>query len=132
MPVLVLSTYSIAAILRITRSSILEVMSEDFVRTARAKGMREYLVVLRHVLRNALIPVITVVGLQFGYMLGGSIITETIFTWPGMGRLLVTAVNQRDVMVVQGVLIIFASSFVLVNLIVDLAYAVVDPRISYS
>ncbi len=132
MPVVVLSTGSIAAILRITRSSILEVMGEDFVRTARAKGMREQMVVVRHVLRNALIPVVTVVGLQFGYMLGGSIVTETIFAWPGMGRLLVMAVNQRDVMVVQGVLIVFATSFVLVNLIVDLAYAIVDPKISYS
>ena len=132
MPVIVLATYSTAAILRITRSSILETMGEDFVRTARAKGAREYLVIMRHVLRNSLIPVVTVIGLQFGYMLGGSIITETIFAWPGMGRLLVTAVNQRDVMVVQGCLIVFASCFVLVNLAVDVIYGIVDPRISYS
>ena len=131
MPVITLSMVSLASILRITRSSILEAMSEDFVRTARAKGLRESRIVFRHVLPNALIPVVTVVGLQFGYMLGGSIITETIFGWPGMGRLLVTAVNQRDVMVVQGVLVVFASSFVLVNLFVDIIYAVVDPRISY-
>ena len=132
MPVLVLSSYSIAAILRITRASTLEVMGEDFVRTARAKGIREQMVLVRHVVRNALIPVVTVIGLQFGYMLGGSIITETIFAWPGMGRLLVIAVAQRDVMVVQGVLIVFATSFVMVNLFVDLAYSVFDPRISYS
>jgi ABC-type dipeptide/oligopeptide/nickel transport system permease component len=132
MPVITLSAVSVASILRITRSSILEVMGEDFVRLARAKGLRESRVVFRHVLPNALIPVVTVIGLQFGYMLGGSIITETIFGWPGMGRMLVVAVNQRDVMVVQGVLIVFASSFVLVNLIVDIVYALIDPKISYS
>jgi ABC-type dipeptide/oligopeptide/nickel transport system permease component len=132
MPVITLSLVSVASILRITRSSILEVMGEDFVRLARAKGLKESRVVFRHVLPNALIPVVTVVGLQFGYMLGGSIITETIFSWPGMGRMLVVAVNQRDVMVVQGVLIVFASSFVLVNLIVDMVYALIDPKISYS
>jgi ABC-type dipeptide/oligopeptide/nickel transport system permease component len=132
MPVITLSAVSVASILRITRSSILEVMGEDFVRLARAKGLKESRVVFRHVLPNALIPVVTVVGLQFGYMLGGSIITETIFSWPGMGRMLVVAVNQRDVMVVQGVLIVFASSFVLVNLIVDIVYALIDPKISYS
>jgi ABC-type dipeptide/oligopeptide/nickel transport system permease component len=132
MPVLTLSAVSVASILRITRSSILEVMSEDFVRLARAKGLKESRVVFRHVLPNALIPVVTVIGLQFGYMLGGSIITETIFGWPGMGRMLVVAVNQRDVMVVQGVLIVFATSFVLVNLVVDIVYALIDPKISYS
>jgi ABC-type dipeptide/oligopeptide/nickel transport system permease component len=132
MPVCTLSAVSVASILRITRSSILEVMGEDFVRLARAKGLKESRVVFRHVLPNALIPVVTVIGLQFGYMLGGSIITETIFGWPGMGRMLVVAVNQRDVMVVQGVLIVFATSFVLVNLIVDFVYALIDPKISYS
>jgi ABC-type dipeptide/oligopeptide/nickel transport system permease component len=132
MPVCTLSAVSVASILRITRSSILEVMGEDFVRLARAKGLKESRVVFRHVLPNALIPVVTVIGLQFGYMLGGSIITETIFGWPGMGRMLVVAVNQRDVMVVQGVLIVFATSFVLVNLIVDIVYALIDPKISYS
>jgi len=132
MPVCTLSAVSVASILRITRSSILEVMGEDFVRLARAKGLKESRVVFRHVLPNALIPVVTVIGLQFGYMLGGSIITETIFGWPGMGRMLVVAVNQRDVMVVQGVLIVFATSFVLVNLIVDVVYALIDPKISFS
>ncbi len=132
MPVCTLSAVSVASILRITRSSILEVMGEDFVQLARAKGLKESRIVFRHVLPNALIPVVTVVGLQFGYMLGGSIITETIFSWPGMGRMLVVAVNQRDVMVVQGVLIVFATSFVLVNLIVDIVYALIDPKISYS
>jgi len=132
MPVITLSAVSVASILRITRSSILEVMNEDFVILARAKGLKESQVVLRHVLPNALIPVVTVLGLQFGYMLGGSIITETIFSWPGMGRMLVVAVNQRDVMIVQGVLIVFATSFVLVNLIVDFVYALIDPKISYN
>jgi len=132
MPVCTLSAVSVASILRITRSSILEVMGEDFVRLARAKGLKESRIVFRHVLPNALIPVVTVIGLQFGYMLGGSIITETIFGWPGMGRMLVVAVNQRDVMVVQGVLIVFATSFVLVNLIVDVVYALIDPKISFS
>ncbi len=132
MPVFVLASYATAATFRITRSSVLETMGGDFVRTARAKGAREYTVIFRHVLRNSLIPVVTVIGLQFGYMLGGSIITETIFAWPGMGRLLVMAVNQRDVMVVQGCLIIFSSCFVIVNLVVEVAYVFVDPRISYS
>lgn len=132
MPVVVLSMVSIATILRITRSSVLEVMGEDFVRTARGKGLGERLVIVRHVLRNALIPIVTVIGLQFGYQLGGAIITETIFGWPGMGKLLITAVEQRDIPVVQGCLLVFSTSFVLVNLITDLIYAVVDPKIAYS
>ena len=102
------------------------------MRTARAKGLAEYMVLLRHVLRNALIPITTVVGLRFGYMLGGAVITETVFAWPGMGRLLVTAVEQRDITVVQGVLLVFAASFVLVNLGVDVLYAFIDPRIRYA
>lgn len=132
MPVITLSMLSVASIQKITRSSILEAMSEDYVRTARAKGLRESRIVFRHVLPNALIPVVTVIGLQLGYSLGGSIITESIFGWPGMGRLLIIAVSQRDVIVVQGVLMVFASSFVLVNLFVDITYAAVDPRISYK
>ena len=99
--------------------------------TARAKGLTGHLVMVRHVLRNALIPVVTVIGLQFGYMLGGAVVTETVFAWPGMGRLLVTAVGQRDIPVVQGVLLVFAAAFVLVNLTVDVVYAVIDPRIRY-
>lgn len=132
LPVLVLSAYSIAFITRMTRSSLHEVLGEDYVRTAREKGLKEKVVISKHVLRNALIPVVTVVGLQFGHMLGGAVVTETVFAWPGMGRLLVTAVEQRDLMVVQGVLLVFSVSFVLVNLLVDVLYSFIDPRIRYD
>jgi len=132
MPTFCLAVYSIAFITRMTRSSLLELFGQDFVRTARAKGLPESVVLLRHVLRNALIPITAVVGLRFGYMLGGAVITETIFAWPGMGRLLITAVEQRDIPVVQGVLLVFAASFVLVNLTVDILYGLIDPRIRYE
>ncbi|MBC7225016.1 MAG: ABC transporter permease [Anaerolineae bacterium] len=131
MPTFCLSVYSIAFITRMTRSSLLELFGEDFVRTARAKGLPERMVLLRHILRNALIPITTVVGLRFGYMLGGAVVTETVFAWPGMGRLLVTAVEQRDIPIVQGVLLVFGTAFVLINLIVDILYSVIDPRIRY-
>lgn len=129
MPTVTLSVFSLAFITRMTRSSLLETLQEDYVRTARAKGVPKLNVLVRHSLRNALLPIVTVVGLRFGYMLGGAVITESVFAWPGMGRLLVTAVSQRDIPVVQGVLLVFAASFVLVNLVVDLLYGVVDPRI---
>ncbi len=132
MPVFCLSVYSLAVITRMSRSNLLEQLGEDFVRTARAKGMNEFTVLFRHVMQNALIPVATVIGLQFGYMLGGAVITETIFAWPGIGRLLVMAVQQRDIPVVQGVLLVIAISFVGVNLLVDVMYGVLDPRIRYS
>lgn len=132
MPTFCLSVYSIAFITRMTRSSLLELLGQDFTRTARAKGLAEWIVIVRHVLRNALIPIITVIGLRFGYMLGGAVMTETIFAWPGLGRLLVVAVAQRDIPVVQGLLLVVASMFVLVNLIVDILYAVVDPRFRYQ
>jgi len=132
MPVFCLSVYSLAVIMRMSRSNLLEQLGEDFVRTARAKGMNEFTVLFRHVMQNALIPVATVIGLQFGYMLGGAVITETIFAWPGIGRLLVLAVQQRDIPVVQGVLLVIAISFVGVNLLVDVMYGVLDPRIRYS
>lgn len=131
MPTFTLSAYSIAYITRMTRSSLLELFGQDFTRTARAKGLTEVVILVRHVLRNALIPIITVIGLRFGYMMGGAVITETIFGWPGLGRLLVTAVTQRDIPVVQGVLLIIATTFVLINLTVDILYAVVDPRVNY-
>ena len=131
MPTFSLAVYSIAFITRMTRSSLLELLGKEFARTARAKGLTEYRVLLGHVLRNALIPIVAVVGLRFGYMLGGAVITETIFAWPGIGRLLVTAVAQRDIPVVQGVLLVIATSFVMVNLMVDVFYALIDPRISY-
>lgn len=132
MPTFCLAVFSVAFITRMTRSSLLELLGEDFVRTARAKGLTEYRVLSTHVVRNALIPIITIVGLRFGYMLGGAVITETIFAWPGMGRLLVTAVEQRDIPIVQGVLLVFATAFVVVNLSVDVIYGFVDPRIRYD
>jgi ABC-type dipeptide/oligopeptide/nickel transport system permease component len=132
MPTFCLAVFSVAFITRMTRSSLLDLLGEDFVRTARAKGLVERKVLTAHVLRNALIPITTIVGLRFGYMLGGAVITETIFAWPGMGRLLVTAVEQRDIPVVQGVLLVFAAAFVVVNLSVDVIYVVVDPRIRYD
>ncbi len=132
MPSICLAAYSVAFITRMTRSAILELIGDDFVRTARAKGVKERLVLFRHILRNALIPIITIVGLRFGYMLGGAIITETVFAWPGMGRLLVMSVKHRDIPMVQGCLLVFSVSFVLINLIVELMYGIVDPRVRYK
>ena len=129
MPTFCLSAFSLAFITRMTRSALLEVMAQDYVRTALAKGVRDAVVVGWHALRNALLPVATVVGLRFGYMLGGAVVTEEVFAWPGLGRLLVTAVGQRDIPLVQGALLLFGASFVLVNLLVDLVYGVLDPRI---
>jgi ABC-type dipeptide/oligopeptide/nickel transport system permease component len=131
MPTFCLSAFSLAFITRMTRSALLEVMAQDYVRTALAKGVREAVVVGWHALRNALLPVVTVVGLRFGYMLGGAVVTEEVFAWPGLGRLLVTAVGQRDIPLVQGALLLFGASFVLVNLAVDLLYGVLDPRIRH-
>ena len=121
-----------AVIMRFIRSSLLEVLGHDYVRTARAKGLRERLVVYRHALRNALIPVITVVGFQAGYLLGGTVVIEEVFALPGMGRLALAAISQRDYPVVQGVVLVIALLFVLVNLAVDVAYALVDPRVRYQ
>ncbi len=131
MPTVCLSAFSLAFITRMTRSSLLEVMGQDYVRTARAKGVREMMVVGWHALRNAMLPVVTVVGLRFGYMLGGAVITEQVFAWPGLGRLLVTAVGQRDIPMIQGALLLFGASFVAVNLAVDLLYGLLDPRIRH-
>jgi ABC-type dipeptide/oligopeptide/nickel transport system permease component len=131
MPTFCLSTFSLAFIARMTRSSLLEVIGQDYIRTARAKGVPESLVVGWHALRNALLPVVTVVGLRFGYMIGGAVVTEEVFAWPGLGRLMLTAVGQRDIPVVQGVLLVFAATFVLVNLGVDLLYGWLDARIRY-
>ncbi len=131
MPTITLSVFSIAFITRMTRSSLLETIAQDYVRTARAKGVRERLVLLLHSLRNALLPVTIVVGLRFGYMVGGAVITEEVFAWPGLGRLLILAVGQRDIPLVQGLLLVFATSFVVVNLLVDVLYAFLDPRIRH-
>lgn len=132
LPTVALAAFSIAIIARMTRSGLLETFNQDYVRTARAKGVRQSTVILRHALKNALIPVITVIGLQFGALLGGAILTETTFAWPGVGRLLVNAITSRDYPVVQGIVLTFAVIFTLVNLAVDLLYAYVDPRIHYG
>lgn len=121
-----------ASVMRMTRSSMLEVLGEDYVRTARSKGLREGRIITHHALRNALIPVITLVGVEMGYLLGGAFIIETLFSLPGLGRLLVNAISQRDYAVVQGATLFIAFSFVLINLVIDLLYAAVDPRISYE
>jgi len=121
-----------AVIMRFVRSSLLEVLSAEYVRTARAKGLRERVVINRHALRNALIPVITVIGFQAGYLLGGTVVIEEVFALPGMGRLALNAISQRDYPVVQGVVLLIAGLFVLTNLLVDVLYAVADPRIRYG
>jgi len=132
LPALALGSRSIAFLARVTRSAMLEVLGSEFVRTARAKGLRERVVVGRHALRNALIPVITVLGLDFGYYLTGSILTETIFSWPGLGRYVVNAISRRDLPAIQGTVLFLSVVFVLVNLITDLAYAKADPRVAYE
>jgi glutathione transport system permease protein len=132
LPAALLSVFSAAYCSRITRSAFLEVIHQDYITTARAKGVTERHVILKHALRNAVIPVITVMGLRLGLMLTGSVITETIFAWPGLGRLIVTAVNNRDYPVIQGTLLTFAALFVVVNLCVDVAYVALDPRIKYQ
>jgi ABC-type dipeptide/oligopeptide/nickel transport system permease component len=132
LPALTLGMRSIAFLARMTRSAMLEAMNADFVRTARAKGLGEWRVTLKHALRNALIPVITVLGLDFGSYLTGSILTETIFSWPGIGRYVVNAISRRDLPAIQGTVLFLSTVFVLVNLITDLAYAKADPRVSYE
>lgn len=132
LPALTLGSRSIAFLARMTRSAMLEVLGSDFVRTARAKGLRERVVLVRHALRNALIPVITVLGLDFGYYLTGSILTETIFSWPGLGRYVVNAIARRDLPAITGSVLFLSVVFVIVNLITDLAYAKADPRVAYD
>jgi peptide/nickel transport system permease protein len=132
MPALTLGISAAAVTARITRSSMLEVIRQDYVRTAYAKGLRERVVIWRHALKNALLPVLTVVGVQFGFLLGGAVLTETVFSWPGIGLALYNAISVRDLPMVQGGVLIVATSFVLVNLAVDLMYAWVDPRIKYT
>ena len=130
MPAVTLALPSLAMVARMTRSSILEVLREDYIRTARAKGVREQVVVLKHGLRNACIPIVTLLGLQVGQLLGGAVLTETVFAWPGMGRLIVRAIFARDYILLQGAILVFALAFVLINLIVDISYAMFDPRVS--
>lgn len=129
LPVLTLALPALAILARMTRATLLEVLHEDYVRTARAKGLRGRRVIIGHGLGNALIPIITIVGLQAGFLLGGSVIVETIFSYPGVGLLVVDAINRRDFPVVQGVVVVIATLFVLINLTVDVSYAFIDPRI---
>ncbi len=132
LPALTLGTSSAAILVRLTRSSLLEVLDQDYIRTARAKGLEERIAIWRHALRNALIPVLTVAGLQFGNLLGGSVIVETVFSWPGLGIYLIEAVGSRDYPIIQILVLFMTSIFIGVNLVVDILYAVVDPRIRYE
>jgi peptide/nickel transport system permease protein len=132
MPALTLGLTAAALITRMVRSTMLEVLQQDYVRTARSKGIAESKVIFRHALRNAMLPVITIVGLQFGAMLGGAVVTESIFAWPGAGRLAVEAIGQRDFPVIQGTVLCLALSFSVINLLVDLSYAYINPKIRYD
>jgi ABC-type dipeptide/oligopeptide/nickel transport system permease component len=131
LPSLALAGYTLALTARLVRSGCLEVLRQDYVRTAHAKGLREQLVMQRHVLKNAMLPVITVLGLQFGHAFGGSVVIESVFAWPGIGRLIVEGIFRRDFPIVQGGLLIVGLGFVAVNLLVDITYAYIDPRIRY-
>jgi len=132
LPAVSLGLGSMAIIARMTRSSMLEVLGLDYVRTARAKGLQDARVVAKHALRNALIPVVTIGGLQFGILLSGAVLTETVFAWPGIGRLLVDSIRARDYPVVQGAVLLIAVTFILINIAVDLIYGFIDPRIRYD
>jgi len=132
LPSLTLGAAVAAVMARFTRASFVEVMQEDFVRTARAKGLKERTVIAKHCLRNALIPVVTMMGLQFGFLLGGSIVVEAVFNWPGLGRLLVDAVNMRDYPVIQTLVLLFSLEFILINLVVDVLYGFINPTIRYQ
>jgi ABC-type dipeptide/oligopeptide/nickel transport system permease component len=132
LPSITLGSGLAGLLMRLTRSALLDVLGMEYIRTARAKGVAESQVLIKHSFRNAMIPVLTTAGLQFGSLLGGAMIVETIFAWPGMGRLAIQAVQERDFPVIQGTTLVFAASFIVVTLIVDLLYAVIDPRIRYE
>ncbi|TEA74259.1 glutathione ABC transporter permease GsiC [Allopusillimonas ginsengisoli] len=132
LPSITLGAGVAAVMARFTRAAFIEVMQEDYVRTARAKGLAERIVIVKHTFRNALIPVVTMMGLQFGFLLGGSIVVEAVFAWPGMGSLLVDAVNQRDYPVIQGLILLFSLEFIVINLIVDVLYGMINPTIRYK
>ena len=132
LPALTLAAFNIAIVARLTRSSMLEVIRQDFVRTARAKGLTEWAVVNRHALKNALIPVVTVLGVQLGALLSSSVLIEFLFAWPGVGSFMIDAIGRRDFPLVQAITLVTATAFVLINLIVDLSYAYLDPRIKYG
>ncbi len=131
LPGITLAMYSIGLITRMTRASTLDVLVQDYIRTARAKGLREKAIVYRHVLRNVLIPVVTTVGLQFGALLGGAVLTESVFGWPGMGLLLVDSIFSRDYPMIQGIVLVFSALVIFINVFVDVLYGYIDPRISY-
>ena len=132
LPAVTLGTIPLAIVAKITRSGMLDVLSADYIRTARAKGLAERAVVVKHALRNALLPIITVLGLQTGLLLGGAVLTESVFAWPGVGRLAFEAISNRDMPLINGCILLFAMVFVIVNAIVDVLYAVANPRIRYS
>jgi peptide/nickel transport system permease protein len=132
LPVVALAAYSSASIARLLRSSLLEVLGQDYIRTARGKGLAAWVVLTKHAVRNALLPVVTMIGLQAGTLLGGSVITETIFAWPGVGRLAIQAIQNRDYPVVQAAVTVVAITFVLINLLVDAIYAYIDPRVRFG
>ncbi len=132
LPVITLGAFEAAVLTRMVRSTMVDALGQDYIQTARAKGVAESVVVFKHALRNALLPIITLFGLGFGATLGGSVVTETIFTWPGLGRMMVDSILTRDLPVTQGSLLLFAVMFIAVNLVVDVLYAVVDPRITYD
>jgi peptide/nickel transport system permease protein len=132
LPAFAVALPMIAGLTRILRSSILEVLNLDYIRTAKAKGLREQIVLYKHALRNAMIPVVTVIGVQVGYLLSGVVVIEQVFAIPGLGRLIIGAINERNYPLVQGIILVVTSIFVFVNLIVDLAYAWIDPRVEYS
>jgi ABC-type dipeptide/oligopeptide/nickel transport system permease component len=132
LPAIALGLSSSAVLARLTRSSILEVIHQDFIRTARAKGVREKLIIYKHTLKNALIPIITIVGLEFGHLLGGAVLTETVFSMNGIGRYIIQSIQFRDYPAIQGSILFVAAIFVIVNLVVDLCYGAVDPRIRYD
>jgi peptide/nickel transport system permease protein len=132
LPAFVLATIPMAIIARMTRSSMLEVLGQDYLRTARAKGLQEQRIVVRHALKNALIPIVTAIGLQFGGLLSGAFLTETVFGRPGLGRYVVAAIGARDYPAIQGTVLVVAVVFVFINLLVDIAYAAIDPRVHYA
>lgn len=132
LPSVTLAAFSLALITRMTRSSMLEVLGQDSIRTARAKGLAERVVILRHALRNALIPIVTVIGLQFGGLLGGAVLTESVFGWPGMGLLLVDSIFARDYPMIQGIVLIYAVLILVLNFLIDILYGLLDPRIHYD
>ena len=132
MPAISLGIMQGALIARMTRSSLLEVLNENYIRTAEAKGLKRWVIIFKHALRNAFIPILTVIGLTFAVLIGGAVVTETVFNIPGIGKLIVTSVLRRDYAVIQGAILMTATSYVLINLVIDLMYALIDPRVRLS